>query len=221
MTQLHGSQVDVPGAREVAYEIKGDFLEVCDCFTVCPCWIGRSPDEGRCTGVFAWVINKGKIDGTDVSGHSVVSVSTHEGHRENSHQRVMLFVDDDASDRQMEVLAGVFSGMSGGPLAELSRLLGELLLVQRTSIDISFSGRLATLNVGRLIVAEGATLVGPTGEVTTLSHARLSNVLGETAEVGVTRRFKVGLPAYGMDCDLKGRSAMRGSFHYAHKPASK
>jgi len=201
--------------------MSGDFLEVCDCFTVCPCWIKLAPSEGKCTGVFAWSIDQGRIDGTDVSDRCVVSVSTHEGAPEGAHQRVMLFIDEGASDRQVAILSATFAGLSGGPLAGLAPMLGELIAVRRAAIDISFSGRRASLTVGRIIAAQSASLLGANGQATVLSHARLSTVLGEQAEVGISQRFKVSLPTHGMDCDLKGRSAMRGSFHYANEPAGR
>lgn len=210
----------MPVPREAAYALRGEFLEVCDCHTICPCWTGSSPDEGACTGVFAWVVEAGTIDGVDVGGQVAVSVSTHAGHRDDAKQRVMLFVSDGASADQAEALAGAFSGVFGGPLGELSGLLGELLGVESVPIEVVLGARRANLTVGRRIAAETSSLVDPSGQPTTLSNARLSGVLGTPAEVGVSRRFKVGLPGHGIDLDLRGRSAMRGRFEYRHDPAA-
>ena len=55
----------MPVAADKAYALRGDFLEVCNCKTICPCWTGRAPDEEVCTGVFAWVIDDGEIDGVE------------------------------------------------------------------------------------------------------------------------------------------------------------
>ena len=206
----------LPTPRNVAYAMQGDFLEVCDCYTICPCWTGRAPDDEVCTGVFAWVIASGAIDGVEVGGRTVVSVSTHSGHRREARQRVMLFVDQDSSDEQVLALAGAFSGMNGGPLGELSNLLGELLGVERAAIEVELGARQARLSVGTKVHAETTTLVGPGGEPTTLAGARLSSVLGTPAEVGESRRFKVALAPLGIQLDLQGRSAMRGRFSYRH-----
>jgi len=103
--------------RAAAYGFSGRFYEACDCFTVCPCWTGRAPDEDACTGVFAWAIDQGSIDGIDVSGRTVASVSTHSGHRDQAHQRVLVFIDADASPQTARVLAEAMTGMLGGPLA--------------------------------------------------------------------------------------------------------
>ena len=210
----------MPAPRAAPYALRGDFLEVCDCHTICPCWTGRAPDEDVCTGVFAWVIEKGTIDGVDVSGQIVVSVSTHSGHRKDAQQRVLLFMNDDASDAQALALGGAFSGLYGGPLGELGRLLGELLGIERATIEVELSSRRAKLTVGSRIAADTETLVGPNGEPTTLADAKLSNVLGTPAQVGESHRFKVGLPVLGVNLDLRGRSAMRGRFEYNHEPAA-
>ena len=178
------------------------------------------PGRGALHGVFAWVVDKGSIDGIDVSGRIVVSVSTHEGHRDTAQQRVILFVDEDASDGQASALAAAFSGCMGGPLGELATILGELLEIRRAEIRVEFDGRRAALTVGRILASESSTLVGATGKVTTLSDARLSGVLGSPAEVGMASRFKVGMPGHGMDLELRGRSAMRGAFRYQNNPGS-
>ena len=206
-------------ARDVSYSMNGSFLEFCDCFTVCPCWVDRAPDDGECTGVFAWVIDKGAIDGVDVSKQRVVSVSTHAGHRDAAKQRVMLFVDGDASEKQVTALAGAFTGCYGGPLGELASILGELVGVERASIDVKWGPCGTQLTVGRRIIADGVSSVGSTGDVTHLSDARLSTVLGTPAEVGVSRRFRVALPGHAIDIDVRGRSSMRGKFAYRNDPA--
>ena len=198
--------------------MKGEFLEVCDCFTICPCWTGRDPDEDVCTGVFAWVIEDGQIDGVDVGGLTVVSASTHAGNRADAHQRVQLFVSEDAGEAQVQALAGAFGGLYGGPLDELGNILGELVGVERVPIEIDFAQRRAKLTVGRAITADTKTIIGPNGDPMTLAGAKLSNVLGTPAEVGESLRLKVSLPALGVQLDLQGRSAMRGRFSYRHEP---
>ena len=160
----------------------------------------------------------GQIDGVDVGGLIVVSASTHAGNRADAHQRVQLFVSQDADDAQVQALAGAFGGLYGGPLDELGRILGDLVGVERVPIEIDFAERRAKLSVGRIIAADTKTILGPNDEPMTLAGAKLSNVLGTPAEVGESLRLKVSLPALGVQIDLQGRSAMRGKFGYRHEP---
>ncbi len=207
-----------PEAREVPYRFDGEFYEACDCFSVCPCWTGDSPDEDTCTGVFAWAVESGVIDGVDVTGRRAVSVSHHAGPRDGAHQRVMIFVDDGATMEQTDALAGALSGSYGGPLKELAGLLGALLGVEQAPITFHREGRVTKLTVGRRIQVEGSATEGPEGRSMTLSDGKLSRVLGSPAEIGVSRRFRIGLPVQDMDMDLRGRSTMAGRFAYEHVP---
>jgi FtsP/CotA-like multicopper oxidase with cupredoxin domain len=197
-----------------AYSMRGTFYEACDCNPVCPCWIGDAPDGGQCTGVFAWEIEEGSIDGVDVGGLKIVSVSQHRGPREEGGQRVMIFVDDAATRQKTDALAAAFSGRLGGPLQELGDLLGELLGVERAPITLRREGRLTKLTVDRQIRVEGTTNEGPSGRPMTLNDGKLSTVLGTPAAIGESGRFVVKLAAQSMDVDVRGRSTTSGRFSY-------
>jgi hypothetical protein len=43
-------------------------------------------------------------------------------------------IDDSASDPQQQALLEVYSGKRGGPVAELAKLVGEVVSVQRVPI---------------------------------------------------------------------------------------
>jgi hypothetical protein len=210
-------------ARDAPYQFAGSFYEACDCYSICPCWTGGKPDEGECTGIFAWEIEQGTIDGVDVSGLRAVSVSHHSGARNaGARQRVVIIIDENATQQQSAALVAAFTGSLGGPLEELAELLGELLAVEHSRIMLRREGRLTTLAVGRRrrIWVEGATSEGPLERPITLSDGRLSAVLGSPAEVGESWRMQVGLSGHGMDLDVRGRSSMSGSFSYQHLPAA-
>src|SRR5579862_8343464 len=56
------------GRRHMAYDLEGQLLEVCTCKILCPCWVGEDPDgDGTCQSVNSWHIDKGQINGVDVS----------------------------------------------------------------------------------------------------------------------------------------------------------
>lgn len=208
-----------PLVRDAPYQLRGAFFEACDCRSVCPCWTGEDPDEGECTGIFAWDIEEGSIEGVDVSGLRAVSVSQHVGFRgDEARQRVVVIIDDTATQRQSDALVAAFTGTLGGPLRELADLLGVLLGVDHGSITLRQEGRLSTLTVDKRLLVEGAATEGNPGSVITLDDGLLSEVLGTPAEVGESWRFRVGLSSYEFAADLRGRSTMRGRFAYDHAP---
>src|SRR5579871_5935865 len=65
-----------PTSKQVTktYSITGTLLEACSCRTLCRCWIGEDPDGGACDAFNAYHIDKGEINGIDVSGLNYVQV---------------------------------------------------------------------------------------------------------------------------------------------------
>ncbi len=201
---------------DLTYDLSGQFFELCDCYTICPCWVGEAPSEGRCTGAFGWSITDGYIGRHDMTGRAVVSVSFHTGHRNTSSQDVYVFVDDGADDEQFEVLVGTFTGQHGGPLGELGRLMGSLQAHERAPIELSVVGDDLTVTVGRAISGSARVLYGGDKQVTELSHGYLSEVLGTPAEVARSSTFRVNIDLTGLAIEVSGRAAMRGAFHYVN-----
>ena len=217
----HGHGATAPSIRLASvapksYRLRGAFLEACDCYTICPCWVGRPADDGGCSGVLAWSVEKGEIDGTDVSGRTLVSASIHPGPRADTRHHVAFFVDDGADDKALGLLAEALSGALGGPLGDLARILDAEVSVERARIAITRNGRLTRLSVGGVIDVETAAVVNDAGAAMALRNGALGGALDADAEVGVSRRIRVGLPWIGFDIDMTGRSAMQGRFDYAH-----
>ena len=64
--------------------------------------------------------------------------------------RLGLFIDERASDDQFDKLAKVFSGQLGGPMAALAPLVGEVLGVERATIDIDDDGLVHRVRVSAM-----------------------------------------------------------------------
>jgi hypothetical protein len=196
------------------YELRGQFFEACDCYVVCPCWVNEDPDDGYCNGAFGWYVEQGEIDGVDVSGLCAASVSRHDGHRQSGGWRVVLYVDERASEEQRRALEQVFSGKSGGPLGELGNLTDEVLEVESAAIELTSDGGASKLRVGQEVSADLQPLVGSTGRVTTLADSALATTFGTPAELGKSSSYRISVPRHGFELDVQGRSANRGRFYY-------
>ena len=115
----------------MAYELEGKLLEVCTCNVLCPCWVGEDPDGGTCTGVLSWHIEKGTVNSTDVSGHTLTILTFIPGNILEGNWRVIVYVDDKTTDEQQQALLDVWTGKLGGPVADLAQLVGEVVAVER------------------------------------------------------------------------------------------
>ena len=117
----------------MTYHLEGRLLEVCDCRVLCPCWIGEDPDNGTCNSVLAYHFDAGTIDGIDVAGRTVAGVAHIPGNVLHGNFQMALYIDEGASDAQFDAIVNVWSGKRGGPVAELAKLVGEVVSIERAS----------------------------------------------------------------------------------------
>ena len=148
----------------VVYDLQGTLLEACSCAVLCPCWIGEDPDEGACLAINAFAFERGEIDGVDVTDLSLVNVVHIPGNvlTPGSWQMV-TFVDDRATDEQLDAIVAAYHGRLGGPLADLAGLIGEVLAVERAPIQHRVEGGRGTLTVEGIVDAELEPYTGADG----------------------------------------------------------
>jgi hypothetical protein len=137
----------------MAWKLKGSYVETCSCDLICPCNAsfdhGATYDFCRVTLVFA--IREGEIDGTSVDGLNVAAIADTPKVMTDGNWRLGVFVDERASDEELEKLVGVFSGQMGGPMAGLAPLVGEMLGVERAPIEVVAAGLRHSVRVGEVI----------------------------------------------------------------------
>jgi hypothetical protein len=196
----------------VTYHLEGSLLEVCDCRVLCPCWIGEDPDNGTCDSVQAWHFDSGRIEDVDVAGRTIAMVAHIPGNVLKGNFRVALYIDDGASDAQHQAILNVYSGKLGGPVAELAKLVGEVVSVERAPITFDVREGRGTLRVGDVSYAELEPYKGADGSNTTLSNTIFSTVPGAPVFVGKAAQYRSKHAALGHDLDLTGHNALQSAF---------
>jgi hypothetical protein len=200
----------------MAYELEGTILEVCNCNVLCPCWIGEDPDNGTCDAVVAYHIDKGSINGTDVTGRTFVILAHLPGNVLKGNWRSYYIVDDKASEAQQSALVDVWTGKLGGPLADFAQLTGEVLGVERAPVAYELHEGKGTLKVGSFVDAEMTPYVGSTGQTTTLNDSVFSSIPGSPAWVSKASRYVRNSSAIGLkDINLQDHNAIQGTFRFA------
>lgn len=199
----------------MAYQLEGKLLEVCNCNVLCPCWIGEDPDNGTCDTVVAYHIDKGSIDGTDVSGLTLALVAFIPGNILKGNWKVAVFVDDKASPKQQEALLNVWTGKLGGPVADLAKLVGEVVAVERAPITYTISGGEGTMKIGDVVDMAMAPYKGGTGNATTLNESIFSTIPGAPAYVSKATKYKRSAKKWGLaDVNLQNSNAIQGEFRF-------
>ena len=201
----------------MAYTLEGTLLEVCPCNVLCPCWIGEDPDgDGTCDSVNSYHIDRGDVDGLDVSGRTLAVITHIPGNVLKGGWRVVLVVDDGASSQQKDAIVKAFTGKLGGPLADLAGLVGEVIAVESAPITFDVSEGKGSLRVGSLVEAEMEPYRGPTGQVTTLNESVFTTIPGAPAWVSKASTYKRSVSQFGLkDLNISGQNAIQGAFRFA------
>jgi hypothetical protein len=200
-------------ATDVVYDLQGTLLEACSCGVLCPCWVGEDPDMGICEAFIAYHFDAGTIRGVDVSGLSLVTVNHIPGNvLTPASWKVVIFVDERATDGQMQALLDAYGGKLGGPLADLSGLIGEVLGVRRAPITHEIVGGSGTLKVGDVVSSEMAPFRSADGTITTLRDTVFSTIPGSPAYAAKASFNRVNLPEFGMVWSFEGRNAIQSDY---------
>jgi hypothetical protein len=199
----------------MAYQLEGKILEVCDCNVLCPCWIGEDADNGTCDAVVAYQIDKGTVDGTDVSGLCIALACYIPGNILAGNWQVAVFVDDKSTPQQQEALLKVWTGQLGGPVADLAKLVGEVKAVERAPIRFQVEGGQGTLQIGDVVDTSMEPYRSPAGNLTTLNESAFSTIPGSPAYVSKASHYRRQSKRYGLlDVDLQGKNAIQGEFRF-------
>jgi hypothetical protein len=160
----------------------------------------------------AWHFDKGTIDGIDVSGRTIAATFHIPGNVLKGGFRAAIYVDDGASDQQQAAILAVYAGKHGGPVAELAKLIGEVVSVDRVPITFAVNEGRGTLKIADAGFAELEPYRGPSGAVTTLADTIFSTVPGAPVFVGKALRYRSKNPALGHDLELTGHNALQSTF---------
>jgi hypothetical protein len=198
----------------MAYLLEGRLLEVCTCKTLCPCWVGEDPDFGTCDGTLCWKIDKGTIDGVNVSGLTFALLCHIPGNILKGNWKVVAYVDEKATQQQQEMILAVWTGKKGGPIADMAQLVGEVANVERVPFTFDVNEGQGQLRIGKSISADLAPFRGSGDKPTYLSDSIFSTIPGSPAYVGKASQYKATAPALGLNIDLSGHNAVQGSFRF-------
>ena len=76
----------------MAWSVSGQSMEICSCNVFCPCWLSAeaTPDQGWCSGVFAFDVQQGNSDGVDLGGTKVIFIADWPGNFWDGGARVVF-----------------------------------------------------------------------------------------------------------------------------------
>lgn len=200
----------------MGYRLEGRMLEACSCDVMCPCWVGADPDGGSCEGTAFWHVDKGTIEGIDVTGLTIGVVAHIPGNATHPGVwKAMVLLDDDATPEQQDALVKVWTGEAGGPVADLAQVIGEVLELRRVPMSFGVTDGEGRFTAGDIVELDMEALVGATGRIG-LTNSAFSSIPEAPTFVGRSRTLRMTEPAHGFDFTFSGQSALQGPFLYEH-----
>jgi hypothetical protein len=64
----------------MTWQLKGTYIESCNCEIACPCVFLSAPTQGECTALVAWHIDQGNDDQVKLDGLNVALAVHSPGH---------------------------------------------------------------------------------------------------------------------------------------------
>ena len=137
-----------------SWNIKGQYMETCNCTLLCPCiWsnMAARPTEGDCKAAVALRIDKGEKDGVRLDGLAFIVMLHSPGPMAQGNITVGLIVDDRASPDQVKAIGDIATGAAGGPMALLAPLVGRIAGVEQRPISFEGEGMNYSVRAGELV----------------------------------------------------------------------
>ena len=190
----------------MAWHLNGTYFENCNCDVVCPCGASSfalPATNDRCNFLMAFHVDSGEIEGVDVSGLSVAILGDSPGMMVDGGWRVGVLMDEKASEGQAQALAAVFGGQKGGPMEMLAPLIGEMLGLERASIDYADEGSRHRVKIGDFVDIEVEDFV-PEGAA---EPTRLTGTIHPAnSTLTVARATRSRVSAFGLDFSAEGKN---------------
>ena len=198
------------------WELTGDYYESCSCEAICPCsWsiFGRKATrDDYCRFVLAFQVDRGDIEGVDVSGTSFAIVGDTPAQMTDGNWRLGVVVDEAANEDQVAVLGRVMSGELGGPPAALGPLLGEFLGIERAQVSVEPDGGSHRVRIGDGIDFTGSPVLNGAGEQVTFTGIEM-HPAGPTLGVAPVSSTKVS--AFGIEYSGQDLSGFANPFSWS------
>ena len=101
--------------------LEGEWFKNCNCDPGCPCDFNQHPTHANCEGVVAMRIERGHVDGVDLSGLCWAATVWWPGRMDEGNGRLQLLIDERGTPEQREALVRALATGEGDTLMDIVR----------------------------------------------------------------------------------------------------
>ena len=194
-----------------AWRLAGDVLIACNCDWGCPCNFNARPSRGKCEGGRIWMIDRGSVGATDVSGLGIALFADWPGAIHEGGGRAACYLDDRATGDQAQALTSVLRGELGGPWGIFSKTY-DLAGPERAPFDVHLAAYDSRATIGGAVELQVQTMRNPVTQAEVHPEMVLpEGLVVKRGQLAASRVFRVkDSVAY----DHSGQYAAFGRFDY-------
>lgn len=135
-----------------SYSVKAMSVEACNCQHGCNCQFGGFPNEGRCEFIIGYDVKSGRFGDVSLDGLRAVVAAKYPNAIHQGGGHVVLFVDEGASQAQVDAFATILSGQMGGmPWEALAGTVQKFEGPIRRPVEIRLNGRRSEVRVANAV----------------------------------------------------------------------
>jgi hypothetical protein len=202
-------------ATDTPWRMRGDAFEACNCHVPCPCNFGGDLAQGVCDAIFCLRIREGHYGSTRLDGLHLVLYFRMPGNIFHGNWTAGAYVDQRATQEQVQALGTILSGQAGGVFTALSGLIGHQLPPRQVPITFETVDGEHEVTVPGLLEVGTERIPHPMpGQPpldTTVSDIAVPLYAGP---VRVRRSRVLKLTDPHLSFDHSGRSSLIGGFDY-------
>lgn len=209
-------------AMPEAWQLRGEYLENCNCEVLCPCLLGprnakggpaARPTEGTCDVPVVFRIESGRHGAVALDGTHVALVVHTPGPMGEGNWTAGLYLDQAASAEQRAALETIFAGRAGGPMAFVAGNVTTWLPARVAPIDFGKDGRRRWARIPGVLDVEIEGIEGRDGAETWIENVRHF----VASRLAAARATRSSYRDHGLTLDNTGRNGHYAAFAWASR----
>jgi hypothetical protein len=209
LSALRPVRVAQAAEEKSAWNVKGLFMEACNCEAMCPCVVGNAPTPGLCTVILGYHVEFGRKGDVTLDGLNVVRMTFSPSHMAKGNWRGAFYIDERASPAQREALSAIFSFKPGGAFVAQAGLVAEVLGVKFVPITFEAKGRHWKMAIAGIGDADITAIEGLDGK-----EIRVENLPRRAFPNVVAKSTHTAYKDFDLQWEISGKSGFYAPFAF-------
>ena len=209
LSALRPVRVAQAAEEKSTWNVKGLYMEACNCEAMCPCVVGNAPTPGLCTVLLGYHVETGRKGDVTLDGLNVVRMNFSPSHMAKGNWRGAFYIDERANPAQREALSAIFSFKPGGAFAAQAGLVAEVLGVKFVPITFEAQGRQWKMAISGIGDADITAIEGLDGK-----EIRVENLPRRPFPYVAAKSTHTAYKDFDLQWEISGKSGFYAPFAF-------